>query len=157
MRWYARVGWAVVLVLLGAGCGSQLSLPAAPSGTGAPAVSTPSPDAAVARGGQLYATHCQQCHGDRNGAGRVSPAPPHNQDGHTWHHADQQLVDIILNGSGDMGEMMRRMMGVPADAPRMPAWRGTLSEEDVRAVLAFIKTWWTPEQRRMQAQAPMMR
>ncbi len=53
--------------------------------------------------------------------------------------------------------MMRRMMGVPQDAPRMPAWGDKLSDEEIDAILAFIKTWWTPEQRAAQSSTPMMR
>jgi mono/diheme cytochrome c family protein len=81
----------------------------------------------------------------------MSDMPPrHNANGHTWHHPDCQLTHIILNGSGEMGEMMRRMMG-QADTPAMPVFRDRLSEEDARAILAYIKTWWTAEQREAQA------
>ena len=76
--------------------------------------------------------------------------PPHNATGHTWHHSDRQLTAIILDGSGQMGEMMRQMMGTVKDTPRMPAFRGALAEEDVANILAYIKTWWTPEQREWQ-------
>jgi mono/diheme cytochrome c family protein len=77
--------------------------------------------------------------------------PPHNSNGHTWHHPDCQLISIVLNGSGETGEMMRGMMDVPDSVPRMPAWKGTLTEEEVTAILAYIKTWWTEEQREFQA------
>lgn len=113
-------------------------------------------DRLVARGAQLYATHCVGCHGDREGGGALTGVPSHGPDGHTWHHSDRNLTDIILNGSGEMGEMMRRMMGVPQETPRMPAFKGTLSENDVRAILAYIKTFWTDEQRRFQQETPMM-
>ena len=77
--------------------------------------------------------------------------PPHNANGHTWHHADCQLVKTVLNGSGAMGEMMRQMMGATKDTPRMPAFNGQLTEEEVLDILAYIKTWWTEEQRDWQA------
>jgi hypothetical protein len=77
--------------------------------------------------------------------------PRHNANGHTWHHSDRQLTDIVLNGPGEMGEMMRRMMGASPDTPRMPAFKGALTEADVAAILAYIKTWWTEEQRQWQA------
>lgn len=77
--------------------------------------------------------------------------PPHNASGHTWHHPDCQLIDTVLNGPGAMSGMMREMMGVPPDTPRMPAFKDNLTEGEVRAVLAYIKTWWTEEQRRHQA------
>lgn len=76
--------------------------------------------------------------------------PKHNANGRTWHHPDCQLIDIVLNGSGAMGDMMRRMMGPSEEVPRMPQFRTTLSEEQVRDILAYIKTWWTKEQRLIQ-------
>jgi mono/diheme cytochrome c family protein len=104
------------------------------------------------RGEQLYTTNCQSCHGGATGGSMMDIPPPHNANGHTWHHPDCQLKGVIFNGSDEMGEMMRRMMGVPDDVPRMPAWKGVLSEEDVDAILLHIKTWWTEEQRRFQQQ-----
>lgn len=81
--------------------------------------------------------------------------PPHNARGHTWHHPDCQLTQTVLNGSGEMGEMMRRMMGASENTPRMPVFRGSLAEEDVAAMLAYIKSWWTEEQRQWQASATL--
>lgn len=136
-----------LLAALAAGCDA----PAVP-----PAVAAaPGPDA-LARGETLYRAHCQACHGDRDGSGRVESAPPHGPDGHTWHHSDRNLVETILYGSGGQDEKLRNARGVAPDAPKMPAWNGTLTEDDARAVLAFLKTWWTPEQRSFQARIPYM-
>ena len=77
--------------------------------------------------------------------------PRQNANGHTWHHPDCQLKEVIKNGGDEMTSMMRRMM-VPPDAPRMPAFKDVLSDEDIDAILAFIKTWWTDQQRSFQAQ-----
>ncbi|MBI2887084.1 MAG: cytochrome c [Chloroflexi bacterium] len=141
----------LLVAALSAACGSQplVAEKAAPTATDVSA-------AIVARGAQLYATNCQACHGDKNGVGRLPYAPSHGNDGHTWHHSDRNLIDIIMNGGDEMTTMMRSMSGVPEDAPRMPAWKGKLSEEEVRAILAYIKTFWTPERRRMQERSPMM-
>lgn len=149
------VAGAAGLAMGGLGVALGLVMPATHSGKADKAL--PLSDPVLALGARLYAANCQACHGDRQGSGRLSPAPPHNEDGHTWHHSDRNLIETIMNGSGEMGEMMRRMMGVPEDAPRMPAFRDKLSEEDVHAILGYIKTWWTPQQRRMQEQSPMMR
>ena len=105
----------------------------------------------VTLGAELYAANCQVCHGGASGGSMSDIPPPHNANGHTWHHPDYQLVQTILNGSGEMSEMMRRMMGVPEDTPRMPAFRGVLTEDDILAILSYIKTWWTPDQRASQA------
>jgi mono/diheme cytochrome c family protein len=91
-----------------------------------------------AHGSQLYARNCQVCHGDREGRGGMGTAPPHNQTGHTWHHPDAQLKEWILNGRVGFSQM--------------PAFKGTLTVQDVDALLAFIKTWWTKEQYQNQAE-----
>lgn len=90
----------------------------------------------VTGGEQLYAANCQVCHGDREGAGGTGGAPPHNETGHTWHHPDAQLNDWILNGKLGFSQM--------------PTFKDVMSEGQVEAVLTYIKTWWTPEQRESQ-------
>jgi mono/diheme cytochrome c family protein len=104
------------------------------------------------RGARLYEANCLQCHRGAAGGAMMDIPPRHNANGHTWHHPDCQLVETVLNGSGAMGGMMRQMMGAPEDTPRMPAFQGQLTEEEVLAILAYIKTWWTEEQRAWQAQ-----
>jgi mono/diheme cytochrome c family protein len=153
--WPAVMAFSMAVLLTGCGASSASAPPAGPS---APAVESPTPADVLARGAALYAANCQSCHGDAHtGAGRLPHVPSHGPDGHTWHHSDRNLTEIILDGSGEMGDMMRRMEGVPEDAPRMPAWRGKLSEADIAAILAYIKAGWTPEQREFQQKTPMMR
>ncbi len=122
--------------------------------TGGP-LRTPS-DAQLARGQQVYLTNCQSCHGDENGNRRLPNVPSHGPDGHTWHHSDRDLTEIVEQGSDSPTSRMMRDMMEPPDTPRMPAWKGTLSDDDIKAVIAYIKTFWTPEQRRLQQQSPMM-
>ena len=86
-------------------------------------------------GAAVYAAECVACHGGRDGQGALAGAPPHGPGGHTWHHPDAQLQEIILKGG-------------PFE---MPGFRDRLSEREVEAVLAYIKTWWTDEQRAVQA------
>lgn len=103
--------------------------------------------AQVARGSTLYGAHCASCHGARLEGqpdwrrrlpnGRL-PAPPHDDSGHTWHHPDADLLAMIRDGI------------VPPLAPEgyqsdMPAYANTLSEDDIRAVLAYIESHWSPE------------
>ena len=110
------------------------------------AAARPDP-AMLARGEQLYARHCASCHGAslegqpnwraRLPNGRL-PAPPHDASGHTWHHPDDVLFGIVKRGL------------VPPYAPPgyqsdMPAYAGTLSDDDILAVLAFIASRWPPE------------
>jgi mono/diheme cytochrome c family protein len=70
------------------------------------------------------------------------PAPPHNETGHSWHHDDNLLVQIITEGG----------MGSPTSFYPMPPFGSVLSEEDIRAVIEYIKTMWTEEQRQYQRQ-----
>jgi len=92
----------------------------------------------IALGAEVYAANCQVCHGDRAGKGATGGAPLHNEAGHTWHHPDAQLKEWVLNGKPGFGQ-------------QMPAFKDRLSEPDVETILAFIKTWWTQEQRQSQA------
>ena len=117
-----------------------------------------SPDPAqVARGAPLYAKHCASCHGTklegqpdwriRRADGRL-PAPPHDASGHTWHHPDAQLLAITRDGL------------VPPNAPAgyrsdMPAFRGVLTDAEIGAVLAYIRSHWPPEV--LAARAEMLR
>jgi mono/diheme cytochrome c family protein len=94
-----------------------------------------------ARGAELYDRHCVACHGGATG-GEISDFPPvHNAEGHTWHHADCDLVDIILDG-----------LPPREGYPQMPAFDRRLTEDDVHAILAHLRTWWEPDQRERQAE-----
>ena len=98
---------------------------------------------AVARGGEVYAEHCAACHGrklegqpdwqSRNAQGRL-PAPPHDEHGHTWHHDDGVLFEVTKYGLARHAP--------PGYQSDMPAFEGTLSDADIVAVLAFIKSRW---------------
>ena len=103
----------------------------------------PDPDVAT-RGEQLYEASCAQCHGGPVG-GQISDIPPrHNAEGHTWHHPDCLLTDIVLDGLPPRREA--------AGDEIMPAYRDELTAAEVDAILTYVKTWWTDEQRRSQAQ-----
>jgi mono/diheme cytochrome c family protein len=98
---------------------------------------------AVARGGQIYANTCAACHGadlqgepdwkNRDAEGYL-PAPPHDETGHTWHHPDGVLLDIVRRGTAAVvGQGYKS---------RMPGYAGVLSETEMREVLAYIKSTW---------------
>ena len=98
----------------------------------------------VAHGARVYAQHCALCHGaklegqpdwrKRLANGRL-PAPPHDESGHTWRHRDHVLFALTRNGM------------VPPYAPKgyasdMPAFAGKLSDDEIWAVLACLKSQW---------------
>lgn len=108
----------------------------------------PVPEAQLALGQQVYELHCAACHGlegegqpnwKQPNADGVYPAPPHTGDGHTWHHADSLLLQIIADGGS-----------MPNSG--MPGYANTLTEEERVAVLAYIKTFWGPHETEFQQQ-----
>lgn len=103
----------------------------------------------AARGASLYQANCASCHGGPTGGGMMDYPPKHNANGHTWHHSDCEVKEVIRTGTSPMTEMMREMMAPPG-APTMPAWRERLTDEEIDAVLAYIKTMWTQDQRASQ-------
>lgn len=120
----------------------------APIAGGSPGV-PPSLDAEMIRVGEaLYLQECAECHGsDLRGAPNWKtpnadgsyPPPPHDGSGHTWHHSDATLVELIQNGSG-------------FEQSRMPQFAGRLSEEQVLAVLEYLKSHWGDQERAFQWQ-----
>ena len=113
----------------------------------------PNDAAQVALGEVVYRDNCAECHGGAlegqpNWKSRLPdgtmPAPPHDDTGHTWHHPDQQLFDYTKLGGGGV---------VPAPfKSAMPGFGDSLSDEEIWAVLAFIKSRWSPRNREVQEQ-----
>ncbi|MSO64944.1 MAG: cytochrome c [Alphaproteobacteria bacterium] len=97
----------------------------------------------VAQGRELYARHCLSCHGrDLEGerdwqapkaSGRL-PAPPHDEGGHTWHHSDGQLFALTK-----FGPQVYAGRGYQSD---MPGFANQLGDDQIWAVLAYIKSRW---------------
>ena len=102
-------------------------------------------------GQTLYEANCDSCHGGRTGGSMMDYPPRHNASGHTWHHPDCELLQVVRDGGDEMTRSMRDMMAPPG-APQMQAFKDRLSDDEIRDVLAFIKTMWTPEQRRVQSE-----
>jgi mono/diheme cytochrome c family protein len=113
----------------------------------------PTDHSQVALGQSVYADACASCHGanlegqpnwrQHKADGRL-PAPPHDDSGHTWHHDDQTLFVLTKHGAA-------KLIGRPI-ATDMPAFDGVLSDGEIWAVLAFIKSRWSAEALRRQAE-----
>jgi mono/diheme cytochrome c family protein len=105
--------------------------------------------AAVEQGRKVYVAACAVCHGlklegqpnwrQRLPSGRL-PAPPHDQTGHTWHHPDQHLFDVTKYGVAKFAPA-----GYESD---MPGFEETLSDADILASLAYIKSTWPADVQR---------
>lgn len=104
----------------------------------------------------LYLQSCAACHGTNlegqpnwqsaDASGRV-PAPPHDRTGHTWHHADSLLFNYTKLG----GKEALAREGVDFNSG-MPAFGDQYSDQQIRDILAYIKSTWPDRERQAQAQ-----
>ncbi|SCU74728.1 CopJ protein [Cupriavidus necator] len=110
----------------------------------------------LVRGKQLYAQTCASCHGakldgqpnwrERLANGRM-PAPPHDASGHTWHHADAVLFAITKHG------LVAGVTAPKGYVSDMPAFGQSMSDDDIIAVLAYIKSTWPEKMAAAQREA----
>jgi mono/diheme cytochrome c family protein len=154
-RFVRRTSWAAgvaILGLLAAACGpSESNAPGeqpAPPPAAAPAAPAPaapsSPPAApaaaaahgdAARGAALYQTYCASCHGPRgDGDGPVgaslNPQPAKHSDGSYMNAlSNEHLFRVIEEGGAAVGK-----------SPLMAPWGGTLSDEQIRDVVAYVRS-----------------
>ncbi len=145
-RRYLAAGAAVLL-----GAGAVLAYALGTNGGAGRA--DPADPRQVALGNRLYDAACASCHGkDLEGQPEWRsplptgglPAPPHDETGHTWHHPDRILFRITK-------------LGGAAEAPagfrsNMPAFGGALSDAEIWAILAYIKSRWPEPIRLRQAE-----
>lgn len=105
----------------------------------------------IEQGRQIYADQCASCHGAQlEGqpdwrtplpSGRL-PAPPHDASGHTWHHPDDVLFRIVKEGTA-------AIVGGGYESD-MPGFGDVLSDSEIRAALAYIKSTWPERERAYQ-------
>lgn len=113
------------------------------------------PDAERIRlGAMVYTTHCSSCHGakleghpnwkDEPAAGK-RPAPPLDDSGEAWRYKDRQLFTIVKNGYVPP-------YSKPGRQSDMPGFRDRLSNEEIHAVLDYIRAAWSEETTRKRAE-----
>lgn len=98
----------------------------------------------VTLGATVYGENCASCHGDNlegqpdwrvpGDDGRL-PAPPHDASGHTWHHDGDTLFRLTKYG-------VAALINDPDYGSNMPIYDGILSDEEIIAVLSYIKSTW---------------
>lgn len=119
----------------------------------------PTPEmAAINLGEAVYAANCASCHG-ANLEGETNwkiqnedksfRAPPHDTSGHTWHHGDSTLLEAIRLGGRRLEELNI------GGASNMPAFAGVLTDEEITAVLTYIKSTWPEDTRTLQWEATL--
>lgn len=147
-----RHGWggklapaAFIVVLLGVLVAALSWL-----GPDVPFISDPAA-AGIASGQTVYQSRCATCHGQNLegqpdwqtplSSGRL-PAPPHDKTGHTWHHPDDVLIGITKQGIVPYAPE-----GYESD---MPAFGGILTDAEIAAAWAYIKSTWPERERDYQ-------
>ena len=96
----------------------------------------------IARGKIIYENNCVSCHqvnlvGAENWKGLDKDghrkAPPLNGTGHTWHHDDASLHNIIKYG---LAKIVKNYEG------KMLGFEDNLKDKDIDSVLAYMKSFW---------------
>jgi len=93
----------------------------------------------VKAGGELFAKHCADCHGAEGEGGEIKDKPgettrPLNSEDFLVAHFDDTIFQTI--SYGQPGEGMQAF-GL--------AYGGALSDQEIRAIIAFIRSWAEPE------------
>lgn len=108
----------------------------------------------VAFGSRVYSRICSNCHGSEldGQLGWQQPlkdgtrlAPAHSADGETWRRTDDTLFQVVKFG----GETLMTDGGTS----RMPGFGNKLTEEEIWAVIAFIKSTWPTSVQEAQREA----
>ena len=94
-------------------------------------------------GKTVYMENCASCHGavlegqanwqQRDSDGYM-PAPPHDVSGHTWHHPSSYLFLMTKYG-------IEKIIGEKYPN-NMPAYENELTDNEIIAVLSYIKSTW---------------
>lgn len=122
----------------------------APPPAPAPPAEAPAPAPAPAAGAKgdaeagkaLYAIYCATCHGPRGAgdgplAASLDPKPAHHDDGAYMNGlSDEHLFRVIKEGGAAVSK-----------SPMMAAWGRTLSDDQIRDVVAFVRTLADPPYR----------
>ena len=99
----------------------------------------------IARGKIIYENYCVSCHqvnlsGAENWKGVDEDghrkAPPLNGTGHTWHHDDASLHNIIKYG---LAKIVKNYEG------KMIGFGDKINDKQIDSVLSYIKSHWEDE------------
>lgn len=108
-------------------------------------------------GQTIYNLRCAHCHGYAGEGQLLSTVPntqqlglhtvpPHDATGHSWQHPSQLIEQVILNGIEN-----------PLEHYPMPSFAGVVTQEEIDQLIAYMRLWWTDEQRAWQAQVTQRR
>jgi mono/diheme cytochrome c family protein len=133
------IGFAVVILLIVVAV--AMTRGRARTSLGGISRADPANAALVAAGRQLYDTRCASCHGARlegqpnwQQQSGVLVAPPLDETSPAWRRTDRWLFAIVKEGG--------QAVAPPGAVSAMPAFGGGLSDEQIWAALAYIKSTW---------------
>ena len=94
--------------------------------------------ARVEAGGELYQQQCSECHGENGEGAEIKTRPgeytyPLNSEDFLETHPSETIVQIVSYGQPDLG---MQAFGL--------AYGGTLTDQEVRAIVDFIESWKAP-------------
>jgi cytochrome c oxidase cbb3-type subunit 3 len=89
----------------------------------------------VEQGKKVYGQFCASCHGqsgkgDGPAAAALNPKPRDHTDKETMSKlSDDELLKVIKNGGASVGK-----------SPLMPAWGASLKDDQIKDVIAYVRT-----------------
>jgi mono/diheme cytochrome c family protein len=114
---------------------AQPAPPPPPPPPAAQPTAAAAPGDAVARGAATYKMLCANCHGEDGctpgpGAAGLNPQPAKHCDGNYMNPlSDEHLFKVIKEGGASVGK-----------SPQMAPWGGTLTDAQIRDVIAYVRT-----------------
>ena len=142
----------ILLVVLSA-CSTTVEMPSDTTAIPQEAVPTIEPsDERLSTAQFNYQRNCAHCHG-YGGEGQhpntiertinlgYHLVPAHDATGHTWQHPDQLIFETIKYG-----------VQAPTNFFAMTAFEEQLTDDEIFAVIDYMRLWWTDEQIAWQAE-----
>ena len=126
----AFIAFAVFIAACGQAANTQVANNAAPKANQNAVTATPAPAADVATGKDLYAKNCMICHKENGTGGKVtiegkSIDPNDLTTDKMKNRSDEKLFSGISEGATDDG---------------MPAFKGKLTEDQIKAVVKHLRS-----------------
>jgi cbb3-type cytochrome c oxidase subunit III len=128
-RFIGSVLTAALLAGAVAACSSSTSTSSSATATSAPAKST-----TAANGAAVFNTNCASCHQSDGKGGVTAPTLAGNA---LVTGTASKVIHIVKNGlTGSVQVNGKTYNGI------MPAWKGVLSNDDIAAVITYIRSSW---------------